>query len=83
MVSKIKLQEYSTDAFNEWAKSIGFGSRFDYNSPENRELVKRIEEAKFAQLNPVVQTPSELLQSQQTDQGTILSGIKSLIYNFF
>jgi len=83
MASKIKLQEYSTDAFNEWAKSIGFGSRFDYTSHENQELVKRIEEAKFAQLNSVAPTPSEQLQSQQTDQGTILSGIKSLIYNFF
>jgi hypothetical protein len=82
MASKIKLQEYSTDAFNEWAKSIGFGSRFDYTSPENRELVKRIEEAKFAQHNPVVRTPSELLQVQ-TESRSIFSGIKTLIYNFF
>jgi hypothetical protein len=82
MATKIKLQEYSTDAFNEWAKSIGFGSRFDYTNYENRELVKRIEEAKFAQLNPVVPTPSELLQSQAQSQG-MFSGIKSLIYNFF
>jgi len=82
MASKIKLQEYSTDAFNEWAKSIGFGSRFDYTNFENQELVKRIEEAKFAQLNPVVPTPCERLQSQQTDRGTILSGIKSILNLF-
>ena len=82
MASKIKLQEYSTESFNEWAKAIGFGSRFDYTNHENQELVKRIEEAKFAQLNPIVLTPSEQLQSQQTDQGTILSGIKSILNLF-
>ena len=83
MARKLKVDEFSTEAFNEWAKFIGFGSRFDYTDFENRELVKRIEDAKFAQLNPVVRNPSEQLQSQQTESRSILSGIKTLIYNFF
>lgn len=82
MVSKVKMDN-PQDEFNRWARELQVSTRFDYTSQENQELVKRIEEAKFAKHNPVVQTPSELLQSQQTDQGSIFSGIKSLIYNFF
>ena len=82
MVNKVKMDN-PQDEFNRWAKELQVSTRFDYTNFENQELVKRIEEAKFAQLNSVAPTPSELLQSQQTDRGTILSGIKSLIYNFF
>ena len=42
MASKIKLQEYSTESFNEWAKAIGFGSRFDYTNHENQEFWHKI-----------------------------------------
>jgi hypothetical protein len=82
MATKIKTEKYSMEEFNAWTKFIGFGTRFDYTKFENRELVKRIEEAKFAQENPVVKTPSEKLESLKTDQGNIFSGIKSIL-NFF
>jgi hypothetical protein len=82
MATKIETEKYSMEEFNNWAKSIGFGSRFDRTNFENRELVKRIEEAKFAQSNPVVKTPSELLQSQQTESQGIFSGIKSILNLF-
>jgi hypothetical protein len=82
MATKIKTEKYSIEEFNAWTKFIGFGSRFDYNDFENRELVKRIEEAKFAQDNPVVPTPSDQLESQQTNSRSLFSGIKSML-NFF
>ena len=81
MVSKVKMDN-PQDEFNRWAKELQVSTRFDYTDFDNQELVKRIEEAKFAQLNPIVETPSEQLQSQQTDQGTILSGIKSILNLF-
>jgi len=82
MATKIKTEKYSIEEFNAWTKFIGFGSRFDYTDFENRELVRRIEEAKFAQDNPVVKTPSDQLESQQTNRRSIFSGIKSIL-NFF
>lgn len=82
MASKIKSEEYSIEEFNNWAKFIGFGTRFDYTDFENRELVKRIEDAKYAMMHPRVSTPSELLQTQTQERG-IFSGIKTLLYNFF
>jgi hypothetical protein len=82
MATKIKTEKYSIEEFNAWTKFIGFGSRFDYTDFENRELVRRIEEAKFAQDNPVVKTPSEQLESQQTDRRSIFSGIKSILNLF-
>lgn len=82
MARKLKVDEFSTDAFNEWAKFIGFGTRFDYTDFENRELVKRIEDAKYAMMHPRVPTPSEQLQTQTQERG-IFSGIKTLLYNFF
>ena len=48
MTTKIKPEKYSIEEFNEWTKFIGFGTRFDYTNYENREVVRRIEEAKFA-----------------------------------
>ena len=83
MATKIETEKYSMDEFNNWAKSIGFGSRFDRTNFENRELVKRIEEAKFAQLNPVIPNPSDDIREVQTESQGMFSGIKSLIYNFF
>lgn len=77
-----KPEEYSLEQFNKWARDLGVSTRFDYTNFENRELVKRIEEAKFAQMNPMVQTASEKLESQDTDQGIILSGIKSILNLF-
>jgi hypothetical protein len=82
MARKLKVDEFSTEAFNEWAKFIGFGSRFDYTNLENRELVRRIEDAKYAMMHPREKSPSELLQTQTQEQG-IFSGIKTLLYNFF
>ena len=82
MATKIKTEKYSIEEFNAWTRFIGFGTRFDYTNFENRELVRRIEEAKFAQDNPVVKTPSDQLESQQTNRRSIFSGIKSIL-NFF
>ena len=82
MATKIKTEKYSIEEFNAWTRFIGFGTRFDYTNFENRELVRRIEEAKFAQYNPVVKTPSDQLESQQTNRRSIFSGIKSIL-NFF
>ena len=81
MATKIKTEKYSIEEFNAWTKFIGFGTRFDYTNFENRELVKRIEEAKFAQDNPMVSTPSEQLQLQTQEQG-MFSGIKSILNLF-
>ena len=80
MATKVKMDS-PQDEFNRWAKELGVSTRFDYTNFENRELAKRIEDAKFAQLNQRVPTPSEKLEIQ-TDQGSILSGIKS-IFKFF
>jgi hypothetical protein len=82
MATKIKHKEYSIEEFNAWTKFIGFGTRFDYTNFENRELVKRIEDAKFALENPKVPNPSEQLESQQTNHRSILSGIKSILNIF-
>jgi hypothetical protein len=82
MATKIKHKEYSIEEFNAWTKFIGFGTRFDYNNFENRELVKRIEDAKFALENPKVPNPSDQLESQQTENRSILSGIKSILNLF-
>ncbi len=82
MATKIKHKEYSIEEFNAWTKFIGFGTRFDYTNFENRELVKRIEDAKFALENPKVPNPSEQLESQQTDRRSIFSGIKSILNLF-
>jgi hypothetical protein len=81
MATKIKTEKYSIEEFNAWTKFIGFGTRFDYTNFENRELVKRIEEAKFAQDNPMVKNPSEQLQLQTQEQG-MFSGIKSILNLF-
>jgi hypothetical protein len=82
MATKIKTEKYSIEEFNAWTRFIGFGTRFDYTNFENRELVRRIEEAKFAQDNPVVKTPSDQLESQQTNRRSIFSGIKSILNLF-
>jgi hypothetical protein len=82
MATKIKHKEYSIEELNAWTKFIGFGTRFDYTNFENRELVKRIEDAKFALENPKVPNPSDQLESPQTENRSILSGIKSLLNLF-
>jgi hypothetical protein len=82
MATKIKTEKYSIEEFNAWTRFIGFGTRFDYTNFENRELVRRIEEAKFAQDNPMVKAPSDQLESQQTNRRSIFSGIKSILNLF-
>lgn len=80
---EMKPEEYSPEQFNRWARELGVSSRCDYTDFEFRERCKRIEEAKFAQMNPVVTNPSDdLRDGLQNDQGTIFSGIKSIL-NFF
>ena len=83
MATKIKTEKYSMEEFNAWTKFIGFGTRFDYTNFENRELVRRIEDAKFAMENPKVPNPSDNLQSEpQKTSFRISSGIESLINLF-
>jgi hypothetical protein len=82
MATKIKHKEYSIEEFNAWTKFIGFGTRFDYTNFENRELVRRIEDAKFALENPKVPNPTDQLESQQTENRSMFSGIKSLLNLF-
>ena len=83
MATKIKTEKYSIEEFNRWARDLGVSTRFDYTNFENRELVKRIEEAKFALENPKVPNPSDNLQCEPQKTGLgIFSGIKSLINLF-
>lgn len=83
MTTKAKPEKYSIEEFNQWTKFIGFGTRFDYTNFENRELVRRIEDAKFAMENPKVPNPSDQLQCEpQKTSIQISSGIKSLINLF-
>lgn len=83
MATKAKPEKYSIEEFNQWTKFIGFGTRFDYTNFENRELVRRIEDAKFAMENPKVPNPSDNLQCDSQKTGfRISSGIESLINLF-
>ena len=44
MAKKVKKQI----TFNEWAKQLRVSSLWDATKPENREFIKRLEEARFA-----------------------------------
>lgn len=81
MARKIEMNS-PQDEFNKWARELQVSSRCDYTDFEFREKCKRIEEAKYAMMNPRVSTPSEQLESLKTDQGNIFSGIKSLLNIF-
>ena len=45
MATKIQLANKS-DEFNQWAKQFGVSSLFDYDKFENREFLKRLDEAR-------------------------------------
>jgi PAB1-binding protein PBP1 len=45
MATKIQLTNKS-DEFNQWAKQFGVSSLFDYDKFENREFLKRLDEAR-------------------------------------
>lgn len=71
----------TSEEFNRWAESMAVSSRFDYNKPENRELVRRIQEAKFFQENPQYK-PKEEPNLKTADQ-SILSGTLESIREYF
>ena len=45
MATKINLTNKS-EQFNQWAKQFGVSSLFDYDKFENREFLKRLDEAR-------------------------------------
>ena len=45
MATKIELTN-KRDEFNQWAKQFGVSSLFDYDKFENREFLKRLDEAR-------------------------------------
>ncbi len=45
MATKIELRN-KTDEFNQWCKQFGVSSLFDYDKFENREFLKRLDEAR-------------------------------------
>jgi hypothetical protein len=74
---KVKLSNFTTPlTYNEWCQKYQFGVKWDNTIPANKDLIEKIELAKFIQDNPNIY---KITPQVPPKKPTVLQGISDFV----